>query len=62
MAFISGNFNEATAKVYTDVTLFTSHQQILKDINKILIFSISIIEHIVINTDCYHHITLVFDL
>jgi polyphosphate kinase len=26
---------EATAKVYTDVTLFTSHQQILKDINKI---------------------------
>ncbi len=31
--FIStGNFNESTAKVYTDVTLFTSHQQILKDI------------------------------
>jgi polyphosphate kinase len=59
--FIStGNFNEATAKVYTDVTLFTSHQQILKDINKILIFSISIIEHIVINTLLFH-ITLVFD-
>jgi polyphosphate kinase len=36
--FYIGNFNEATAKVYTDVTLFTSHQQILKDINKILIF------------------------
>jgi polyphosphate kinase len=37
--FIStGNFNEATAKVYTDVTLFTSHQQILKDINKIFDF------------------------
>jgi polyphosphate kinase len=27
-AFIStGNFNEATAKVYTDVTLFTSHHR-----------------------------------
>ena len=37
--FIStGNFNEATAKVYTDVTLFTSHQQILKDITKIFDF------------------------
>ena len=37
--FIStGNFNEATAKVYTDVTLFTSHQQILKDIIKIFDF------------------------
>lgn len=37
--FIStGNFNESTAKVYTDVTLFTSHQQILKDISKIFEF------------------------
>jgi polyphosphate kinase len=37
--FIStGNFNESTAKVYTDVTLFTSHQQILKDITKIFDF------------------------
>ncbi|SHG45018.1 polyphosphate kinase [Flavobacterium segetis] len=37
--FIStGNFNEATAKIYTDVTLFTSHQQILKDIMKIFDF------------------------
>jgi polyphosphate kinase len=37
--FIStGNFNESTAKVYTDVTLFTSHQQILKDITKIFEF------------------------
>ncbi|HJS01318.1 MAG TPA: polyphosphate kinase 1 [Flavobacterium sp.] len=37
--FIStGNFNEATAKIYTDVTLFTSHQQILKDISKIFDF------------------------
>lgn len=37
--FIStGNFNETTAKIYTDVTLFTSHQQILKDISKIFDF------------------------
>ncbi len=37
--FIStGNFNESTAKVYTDVTLLTSHQQILKDITKIFEF------------------------
>jgi len=37
--FIStGNFNEVTAKVYTDVTLFTSHQQILKDVSKIFDF------------------------
>ncbi len=34
----TGNFNESTAKVYTDVTLFTSHDQILKDINKIFDF------------------------
>jgi len=37
--FIStGNFNEQTAKVYTDVTLFTSHQQIVKDVSKIFEF------------------------
>jgi polyphosphate kinase len=37
--FIStGNFNEQTARIYTDVTLFTSHQQILKDISKIFDF------------------------
>ena len=37
--FIStGNFNEATAKVYTDVTLLTSHSQILKDVTKIFDF------------------------
>lgn len=34
----TGNFNEATAKVYTDVTLFTAHQQILKDVSKIFDF------------------------
>ncbi|MFC4818146.1 MULTISPECIES: polyphosphate kinase 1 [unclassified Flavobacterium] len=37
--FIStGNFNEATAKVYTDVTLLTAHQQILKDAAKVFEF------------------------
>ena len=37
--FIStGNFNETTARIYTDLTLFTSHQQILKDMNKIFDF------------------------
>jgi polyphosphate kinase len=37
--FIStGNFNEKTAKIYTDYTLFTAHQGILKDINKVFDF------------------------
>ena len=37
--FIStGNFNESTAKIYTDVTLFTSNQPILKDVSKIFEF------------------------
>lgn len=37
--FIStGNFNESTAKLYTDYTLFTSDQRILKDIGKVFDF------------------------
>lgn len=37
--FIStGNFNESTAKIYTDYTLFTANQSILKDVNKIFNF------------------------
>lgn len=37
--FIStGNFNESTAKIYTDYTLFTASQKILKDVNKIFGF------------------------
>jgi len=37
--FIStGNFNESTARIYTDYTLFTSNQKILKDINKVFSF------------------------
>jgi polyphosphate kinase len=34
----TGNFNESTAKVYTDVTLFTAHQKILKDVAKVFDF------------------------
>ncbi|GGB65753.1 polyphosphate kinase [Flavobacterium suaedae] len=34
----TGNFNESTSKIYTDVTLFTSHQPILKEINKVFDF------------------------
>src|SRR5436190_5729562 len=34
----TGNFNEASGKVYTDVTLFTSHQKIMKDVSKIFDF------------------------
>ncbi|MDU8886964.1 polyphosphate kinase 1 [Yeosuana sp. MJ-SS3] len=37
--FVStGNFNESTAKLYTDYTLFTSNQSVLKDINKVFNF------------------------
>ncbi len=37
--FIStGNFNESTAEVYTDYTLFTSNQEILKDVSKVFEF------------------------
>ncbi|MFC7357327.1 polyphosphate kinase 1 [Jejudonia soesokkakensis] len=38
-AFIStGNFNESTARIYTDYTLFTSDQKICKEINKVFDF------------------------
>ncbi len=37
--FVStGNFNESTAKIYTDYTLFTSNSKILKDLNKMFDF------------------------
>ncbi len=37
--FIStGNFNESTAKIYTDYTLFTSNQPILKEVDKVFRF------------------------
>jgi polyphosphate kinase len=34
----TGNFNESTAAVYTDVTLLTAHQGILKDVDKVFDF------------------------
>ncbi|WP_179019281.1 polyphosphate kinase 1 [Winogradskyella forsetii] len=37
--FIStGNFNESTARIYTDFTLMTSNSKILKDVNKVFDF------------------------
>ena len=37
--FVStGNFNESTAKIYTDYTLFTANQKILKEVNKVFNF------------------------
>lgn len=37
--FIStGNFSEATARIYTDYTLFTAHEAILKELNKVFDF------------------------
>lgn len=37
--FIStGNFNESTARIYTDYTLFTAHAPILKELNKVFQF------------------------
>src|SRR5690606_10886454 len=34
----TGNFNETTAQVYTDVTLLTSHPKILKEVNRVFEF------------------------
>ena len=37
--FVStGNFNESTAKIYTDFTLLTANQKLLKDVNKVFNF------------------------
>lgn len=37
--FIStGNFSEATARIYTDYTLFTAHEAILKELSKVFDF------------------------
>lgn len=37
--FIStGNFNETTARIYTDVTLLTAHQGIMKDVSRVFEF------------------------
>lgn len=36
--FSTGNFSESSAKIYTDVTLFTSDSKILKDMSKVFEF------------------------
>ncbi|WP_158976350.1 polyphosphate kinase 1 [Cellulophaga sp. L1A9] len=37
--FVStGNFNEATSRIYTDYTLFTANDEILKELNKVFDF------------------------
>lgn len=37
--FVStGNFNESTAHIYTDVTILTAHQKILKEVKKVFDF------------------------
>ncbi|MCM4168879.1 Polyphosphate kinase [Arenibacter antarcticus] len=37
--FVStGNFSESTARIYTDYTLFTAHEGILKELNKVFDF------------------------
>lgn len=34
----TGNFNESTSRIYTDYTLFTGNQELLKEINKVFDF------------------------
>lgn len=34
----TGNLNESTSRVYTDYTLFTGNQELLKEINKVFDF------------------------
>lgn len=64
--FIStGNFNESTAKVYTDFTLLTSNSKILKDINKVFDFfevnyKVSRYKHII--TSPHYTKTKIFNL
>lgn len=61
--FIStGNFNESTAKIYTDYTLFTANEPILKELNKVFDFfettyKINKYKHLVVSP---HYTTAVF--
>lgn len=34
----TGNFNESTSRIYTDYTLFTGNQELLKEVNKVFDF------------------------
>lgn len=62
--FIStGNFNESTAKIYTDYTLFTAHDAILKEVNKVFNFfettyKITKYKHLIVSP---HYTKLVFE-
>lgn len=62
--FIStGNFNESTAKIYTDYTLFTTHEGILKEVNKVFDFfevpyKINKYKHLIVSP---HYTINVFD-
>ncbi len=61
--FIStGNFNESTAKIYTDYTLFTANEPILKELNKVFDFfettyKINKYNHLIVSP---HYTTKVF--
>ena len=61
--FIStGNFNESTAKIYTDYTLFTANVPILKELNKVFDFfettyKINKYKHLIVSP---HYTTKVF--
>src|SRR6056297_811611 len=61
--FIStGNFNESTAKIYTDFTLFTANEPILKELNKVFDFfettyKINKYKHLIVSP---HYTTKVF--
>ncbi len=64
--FIStGNFNESTAKVYSDFTLFTSNQKVLKEINQVFDFlqsnyKIQVYKHLIVSP--HHTSKKLFDL
>lgn len=50
----TGNFNESTARIYTDYTLFTANPKICKDINKVFEFfevnyQVKIYRHLIVS-------------
>ena len=55
--FIStGNFNESTAKIYTDFTIFTSNQSLLDEISNVFEFLVSTIKNLNMKSLLYPHI------
>ena len=56
----TGNFNEDTAKVYTDYTLFTSNQKVLKEVNKVFNFlkvhyKLKVYKHLIVSPHHTHN-------